>query len=152
VSGDFSDFYRERFGELAAYAWRLTRDANRSEDLAQEAMTRVCARWPVLAEPRPYAYRVVTNLVRDAWKAQMRLPSTTTDRLDAVPTAGPDTSTLDAVRRLPPPLRDVVVLHYYADLPVSEVARTLRRPVGTIKRRLHEARAALAVALTEEVR
>jgi hypothetical protein len=29
-------------------------------------MTRVYARWPVLQEPRPYAYRIVTNLVRTA--------------------------------------------------------------------------------------
>lgn len=152
MSRDFSAFYEEHFAELARYAWRLTRDANRSEDVAQEAMTRVYARWPLLSEPRPYAFRVVTNLVRDAWRAEARLPTDTADRLDAVTTEGPDMSTLDAVRRLPAPLRDVVALHYYADLPVSEVARTLRRPVGTVKRRLHEARAALALTLTQEVR
>lgn len=152
MSRDFSAFYEEHFPELARYAWRLTRDATRSEDVAQEAMTRVYARWLLLSDPRPYAFRVVTNLVRDAWRADGRLPTTTADRLEEVTTAGPDTSTLDAVRRLPPPLRDVVALHYYADLPVTDVARTLRRPVGTIKRRLHEARAALSLALTEEVR
>jgi DNA-directed RNA polymerase specialized sigma24 family protein len=63
--------------------------------------------------------------------------------------AGPDATTLDAVRRLSPPLRDVVLLHYYADLPIDEVARVLRRPVGTVKRRLFDARVALAAALEE---
>ena len=53
----------------------------------------------------------------------------------------------DAVDRLPPGLRDVVLLHYYADLPVEDVARAIRRPAGTVKRRLHEARALLSDAV-----
>ncbi len=52
------------------------------------------------------------------------------------------------MERLPGHLRDVVLLHYYADLPVEEVARALRRPVGTVKRRLSDARGILAVTLS----
>lgn len=152
MTGEFAEFYRDHFGELAGYGWSLTRDPNLGDDLAQEAMTRVYARWPVLAEPRPYAYRIVTNLVRDRWRAQERSGRALAE-LATVPEApGPDTSTLDAVRRLPHDLRVVVALHYYADLPVDEVARVVRRPVGTVKRRLHDARAALAAALQEEAR
>lgn len=44
----------------------------------------------------------------------------------------PNTDVLDAVRRLPAPLRDVVLLRYYADLPIAAVASVLRRPHGTI--------------------
>lgn len=151
MAGDFAAFYTATFGELAGYAWSLTRDPHLGDELAQEAMTRVYARWTVMREPRPYAYRIVTNLVRDRWRAQERERSHWDQLLPAPTTDGPDTSTLDAVRRLSPPLREVVLLHYYADLPVDEVARVLRRPVGTVKRRLFDARAALAAAL-EEVR
>lgn len=151
MAGDFAAFYTETYGELAGYGWSLTRDPHLGDELAQEAMTRVYARWTVMREPRPYAYRVVTNLVRDRWRAEVRERGAL-DTLAAQPdVAGPDTSTLDAVRRLTPALREAVLLHYYADLPVDEVARVLRRPVGTVKRRLFDARAALAVAL-EEVR
>jgi RNA polymerase sigma-70 factor (ECF subfamily) len=59
----------------------------------------------------------------------------------------PDTSLRDLVERLPGHLREAVLLHYYADLPVAEVAAALRRPVGTVKRRLHEARALLSDAV-----
>lgn len=152
MNGDFADFYRRHFGELAGYGWSLTRDPHVGDDLAQEAMTRVYARWPVLREPRPYAYRIVTNLVRDRWRSEVRLAALGEASQDRQFTPGPDSGTFDAVRRLPPDLRDVVALHYYADMPVSEIAKVLRRPVGTVKRRLHEARAALAAALTEEVR
>ena len=61
----------------------------------------------------------------------------------------------DLVQRLPVRLREVVLLHYYADLPIEQVAAAVHRPVGTVKRRLHEARAALATAVTaseQEVR
>lgn len=152
MSREFADFYRDHFGELAGYGWSLTRDPHAGDDLAQEAMARVYARWPVLSDPRPYAYRIVTNLVRDRWRAQQRAGRALDVLVDGSAVPGPDTSTLDAVRRLPHDLRVVVALHYYADLPIEQVARVIRRPVGTVKRRLHEARAALAVALAEEVR
>ena len=145
----FADFYAATFGDLAGYGWHLTGDPHLGDELAQEALTRVCARWGLLREPRPYAYRVVTNLARDGWRRQTRervalaaLPAP-----DDVP--GPDAGLKDAVRRLPEHLRDVVLLHYFADLPVEDVARALRRPTGTVKRRLSDARALLATALED---
>jgi RNA polymerase sigma-70 factor (ECF subfamily) len=43
-----------------------------------------------------------------------------------------------------------VLLHYYADLPLAEVARVMHRPLGSIKSRLSEARARLAQLLEED--
>lgn len=151
MSADFPAFYAQAFGDLAGYGWSLTGDPHVGDELAQEALTRVYARWGVLREPRPYAYRVVTNLAHDRWRAQARERSGLAALVAPEHVDGPDTGTLDAVRRLSPALREAVLLHYYADLPVDEVARVLRRPVGTVKRRLFDARAALAASL-EEVR
>jgi RNA polymerase sigma-70 factor (ECF subfamily) len=144
----FERFYAETFGALAGYAWTLTGERSTAEELAQEAMARIYARWFVLREPQPYAFRIVTNLARDRWRHGKHERAALHDLLaaDAPPA---DRSVLDAVERLPEQLRDVVLLHYYADLPVAEVARAIRRPVGTVKRRLHEARAHLATALEE---
>jgi len=46
---------------------------------------------------------------------------------------------LRLIRRLAPDERVVVVLHYWADLPLTEVALRLGWPVGTVKTRLHRA-------------
>ena len=145
----FDRFYAETFGLLASYAWSLVGERATAEDLAQEAMARVYARWFVLREPQPYAFRIVTNLARDRWRRSKHEQAALRDLL-AADAAPADRSVLDAVERLPEHLRDVVLLHYYADLPVDDVARALRRPAGTVKRRLHEARAHLAETLRSE--
>jgi RNA polymerase sigma factor (sigma-70 family) len=56
---------------------------------------------------------------------------------------------IEALRTLPPGQREVVALHYLADLEVAEVARTLGIAEGTVKSRLSRGRTALAVALAD---
>jgi RNA polymerase sigma-70 factor (ECF subfamily) len=50
---------------------------------------------------------------------------------------------LRAIRCLEPDERAVVVLHYWADLPLTEIATRLGWPVGTVKTRLHRALVAM---------
>ena len=57
-----------------------------------------------------------------------------------------------AFERLALPLRTVLVLHHWQRRSVDEIAAVLGIPEGTVKWRLHEARAALARALEEERR
>jgi RNA polymerase sigma factor (sigma-70 family) len=55
----------------------------------------------------------------------------------------------EALKRLRRRHREVLVLHYLADLPVEEIALVLRIPAGTVKGRLFRARAALERELDE---
>jgi RNA polymerase sigma factor (sigma-70 family) len=55
----------------------------------------------------------------------------------------------DAVQELPDRLRVVVLLHYFADLPVATVARQLEKSEGTVKRDLFDARQRLSAILGE---
>jgi RNA polymerase sigma factor (sigma-70 family) len=145
-AGGFDGFYAQTYGELAGYALSLVADRTVAEDLAQEALVRVYVRWGLLRDPRPYAFRVVTNLARDRWRRRRTERRAMPDLVvDDVP--APDLSVLDAVERLPGGLRDVVLLHYYADLSVEQVGSALHRPSGTVKRRLSEARTLLASTL-----
>nr|WP_241562129.1 sigma-70 family RNA polymerase sigma factor [Streptomyces hoynatensis] len=50
---------------------------------------------------------------------------------------------------LPPGQRQVLVLRYYADLPVRKIAELLDVPEGTVKSRLHAAVSALRTRLGE---
>jgi len=54
---------------------------------------------------------------------------------------------LEVVDSLEDELRTIVILYYFEDLPLQEVARVLELPEGTVKSRLSRARAKLAELL-----
>ena len=146
----FAALFTAAYADLAGYCESLV-GVDAADELAQEALTRVYVRWGLVREPRAYAFRIATNLARERWRRRSReqeLWQGVAER-DAIRT-GPDPEVWDLVQWLPERLRDVVLLHYLADLPVAEVAAATRRPVGTVKRRLHEARQLLAAALEED--
>ena len=146
---EFLDLYAAEYSSLAGYCWRLTRNVELAADLAQESFTRLFARWISVREPRAYVYHVATNLVRRQWRLQAQ--AATGPLLDSATVAGADDG-LDvrlAIARLPRRLRDVVLLHYYADLAVNDVAEAVQRPAGTVKRQLSEARQLLAARLED---
>ena len=148
---DFAALYTAEFPRLAGYLTALTGNADLGRDAAQEAFTRLFARWRSVREPRAFAYVVGTNLCRHHWKQTGRERAAVATLGAALPDGRPahDPWLQDLVQRLPVRLREVVLLHYYADLPVTQVAAAIHRPVGTVKRRLHEARAALAEAVSD---
>jgi RNA polymerase sigma-70 factor (ECF subfamily) len=148
---DFAALYTAEFGRLAGYLTALTGDVDVGREAAQESFTRLFARWRSVREPRAFAYVVGTNLCRHHWKQSSRERAAVATLGAALPEGRPahDPWLQDLVQRLPERLREVVLLHYYADLPIDQVAAAIHRPVGTVKRRLHEARAALAVAATD---
>ncbi|MDQ1401811.1 MAG: hypothetical protein QOG03_127 [Actinomycetota bacterium] len=130
-----------------------------AEEAVQEAFLRAWrfrASMPEGGAMKPWLYRVVVNACLS--KGRRHRPSTTDiDALDEVlpdlGTASPElmaergeagVALLEALRRLPEPLRVVVVLRYYADLKEAEIATAIRRRPGTVKSRLHEARQRLA--------
>ena len=148
----FAAFFTTEFGTLAAYCGRLL-PAGLAEDTAQEALVRVWTHWRTVREPHAYAFLVATNLARRHWTAASKQQGLherldTDERTRRVPSE-PRADLHDLVDGLPARLRTPTLLHYYADLPTAEVARLLRRPPGTIRRRLAEARQLLADALTE---
>ncbi|MDT7539130.1 MAG: hypothetical protein QOI82_2715 [Actinomycetota bacterium] len=153
VATDFAALYTAEFGRLAGYLTALTGDADAGREAAQEAFTRLFARWRTVREPRAFVYVVATNLCKHTWRQSGR-ERVAVARIGQGLTEGRpahDPWLRDLVERLPLSSREVVLLHYYADLSVADIAAALRRPVGTIKRRLHEARnqLAAAVALSE---
>ena len=76
----------------------------------------------------------------------MSWPRLTSPRPEIEPDVDPQTRS----PTLAPRQRAAVVLHYYDDLPVLEVARVLNVSESTIKQHLHRARARLAELLGEE--
>ena len=146
----FTEFFAAEFGALAAYCGRLL-PAGPAEDAAQEALVRVWTHWRTVHDPRAYAFLVATNLARRQWRSDVkqRVLNEGMEERSRRETRESHSDLHDLVNRLPERLRVPTLLHYYADLPTAEVARVLRRPPGTIRRRLVEARRFLGEALRE---
>jgi RNA polymerase sigma-70 factor (ECF subfamily) len=145
---DFAAFFAATWTDLSGYGHTLTGDASAGDELAQEALARVYTRYALLREPRAYAFRIVTNLARDRWKAAARERAVLQDMEVETTMPGPDRGILDAVQRLRSGHREVVLLHYWGDMTVEEIAAVLHRPTGTVKRWLVQSRHALSEAMS----
>jgi RNA polymerase sigma-70 factor (ECF subfamily) len=135
---------------LAGYCASILASADLGAEVAAEAFVRLWSRWSSVDDPRGFLYVVATNLCRDHWRRaarERRAVHQLGHGLTDVPAVDPWLR--DLVDRLPDKLRKPVLLHYYADLPVAEVARALHRPEGTVKRQLSEARALLADSIED---
>ncbi len=137
-------------GSMSLYLGR----SDLAEDLAQEALIRVCARWDEVQQansPSAWAHRVAFNLA----KSHVRREATWARlRLRAVPRADElverDSADALAVRAavasLPTAQRQAVILRYFADLPIRDVAVVMECPENTVKTHVRRACARLRVS------
>jgi len=148
VAPDFAEFYTATYARLLTQFHAFVGDRAEAQDLVQEAFTRAFARWSTVStfeDPVAWVRRVAWNLAISRWRRLTRLLYLRRDLL-AVDVEGPDGLSLDLVRalaRLSPVHRQAMVLHYIADFSVHEIAEFLGAPEGTVKARLHRARAML---------
>jgi RNA polymerase sigma-70 factor (ECF subfamily) len=150
-----SELYHACYRRLVAQVYAFTTDLSEAQDVVQEAFARALARRDGLAgvdNPEAWLRTVAVNVVRRRWRRRRLLD---TILLRDRPVArlvqpGPEPDNADlraALAAIAPPFREVIVLHYLADMGVDEVAAVLGVPVGTVKSRLSRARAALAERL-----
>jgi RNA polymerase sigma-70 factor (ECF subfamily) len=138
--------WNEHYAPLAGWCASLVGDRDAAHDIASEAFVRLLSRWVTVHDPKGYLYVTATNLVRDRWRREQRDRKLQARLEETAPVSTPacDPWLRDMVERLPPRLRTPVLLFYYADMSVTEVAAALHKPEGTIKRMLYDARARLA--------
>ena len=178
--GDADAFARLVSSHLDA-SWRFVRaiggDKVDPDDVVQEAFVMVWRDLPRLRNLdafEPWLRVVLVNATRHAIRraGSVRLIRIMDDRtpepgdrsprirsdalVDAQLEPGDSLAQRDSVSRafarLTIDQRTILVLHYLEGHPLEAISVVLRRPVGTVKSRLHGARAALRAALTAEDR
>ena len=159
---DFGDFYQGCYSRVVTLVAVLLGDQHEAQDVAQEAFARALSRWPRLRTfdvPEAWVRKVAFRLAIDASRRfrRQRLLSrrlagaSTGDRhVSAPPGEQLQYSEVGAaLAGLPITLREVIVLHYVADLPVEQIAREFGMSSGTVKSRLVAGRRQLEAALKE---
>jgi RNA polymerase sigma factor (sigma-70 family) len=142
------------YPRLAGWTAKLVGDRDLAHEIATEAFTRLIPRWRTVHDPRAWLYLTAGNIARDHWRKRGR-EAAAYQRLgvpdDSVPAVDVAlrVTVRDLVEALPDRLRMPVLLHYYADLPVAQVAALMEVAEGTVKRALFDARALMARQLQE---
>ncbi len=142
------------------YAALMLGDREAAEDATHDAALTAWRRFGELRDPARFEAwfgRILVNMCRDRRRSQRRMvPGLDADvALRDRPTPGPDfaddlgrrDALASAIRGLSHDQREVVVLRFYLDLTVEQIAARTGARAGTVKSRLHYALQALHAAI-----
>ena len=125
---------------LRRLGFLLSGDWHRGEDLTQETLVRIYAVWSRVCRrgsPDAYSTRTLINLHRTSLRRSWNRERPTAELPEVVdPTSydgSPDSELLEALSLLGPSQRAIVVLRYWDDRTVDEVADLLNLSSGTVK-------------------
>jgi RNA polymerase sigma-70 factor (ECF subfamily) len=150
----FEELFEAHFDALYGYlARRVGPDLGR--DLASETFTRAFAareRYDAsCGEVRPWLFGIANNLLRRHYRdEERRLRAFSRLDLRRKDVSPEEPRLADALAALSRDERDVLLLFAWADLAYEEIAATLGLPIGTVRSRLHRARAQFRAALERE--
>ena len=147
-----SELARTRRRALVGYAYLVCSDLREAEDLVQDALVAMVAKGnahATISSLEAYARRTILNTYLDGFRRRKRWAAVR--HLHAVPSEQPpsDLVTADhvpgrldvqaALAQLAPRERACIILRFYEDMTVPQIAGELSLSAGTIKRYLSDA-------------
>ena len=151
---EFAMFFRTEYPGVVRTAYLVLHDREAANDVAQDAFAKILSHWGRVSRyDRPDAW-VRKVAVRLAIKLARRQRLHMAPGTQAEPTteqAPVDLDLMRAIGALPAAQRAAVVLFYFEDRPVAEVAEIMDCAASTAKVHLHRARKRLSEQLGEAV-
>jgi len=166
----FERLLRPHMDRLYSLAWRLTGSKADADDLFQDLLIKAYGKLDALAdieEPLPWLSRVMYNLFVDRHRSLKRqrlhvvgeeqLPAGGLEEMPGIEDPERDQQRFEKLKRLDAALQQlsddhrlVVLLHDTDGYKLTEIQELTGIPTGTIKSRLHRARARLREILVED--
>ena len=165
--------YRELLGRyqrpVFSLVYRMVRDREQAEDLAQETFVRVfnnLERYDPAYKFSSWIFKIATNLTID-WMRRKEVPTvsidgsryaTSSDEIEAstITVESKDENPEErleskelgaeieqAIGRLRPEYRQAIILRHIEDKPYEEIAQIMALPLGTVKTYIHRGRGEL---------
>ena len=152
--GAFELFVRKYYGDILSYCHYHCPDQEYAEDLTQETFARFFAKlsdYRYQGKTKNYLYTVAKNLCRDYFKKSRESPLEDTELYEELGTKDHPAEEIvnrlavtQALETLPEELREVVILYYFQELKLREIADTLQSGHPLVKYRLKQAKLKLA--------
>jgi RNA polymerase sigma-70 factor (sigma-E family) len=161
AAADVTELFRKHHLELVQLAMIMVGDLATAEDIVQDVFERLHGRWHRLHEPASglaYARSSVLNACRSVHRRNAVARKHAPRLAAGLPASGADSAAAladrselaQALRALPHRQREVLVLRYYADLDVAEIAATLRIAPSAVRSNCTRGLATLARILGED--
>lgn len=145
----FEALYEQYANDVLRVSYFYLGDRQQAEDVTQDVFVRLLQNAPQLIEGREKAWllKVALNRCRDLWRAawakrvilgspQLELKAAPGDMDEEMEKS----ELMHAINRLPAAFREVILLHYYQNYGIAEIADMLNMPEGTISSRLSRGR------------
>lgn len=154
----FEEYFRLRRDGVRRGAYLLCGDWHRADDLTQTAFVRLHRKWGSIREPRAldaYLRRILVRAMIDETRRPWRRERFVADapevpRDDAAESVVTRQTLVDALRRVPPRQRAVLVLRFLEGLDVAATAAALGCREGTVKSQCAAGLATLRTVLGED--
>lgn len=153
------ELFEGHYLQFVRLAWLLVDDRETAEDVVQEAFLKCQRRWYSIENPDRivgYVRAAVLNgsrsklrqrKTRRSAKADLDRPLVVPDTADLIVNREECRRVMTAIRRLPTRQREVVLLRYFEDLSIPEMAAVLRISSGAVKGSLFRATGSLRAML-----
>lgn len=153
----FDQFIRRYYTDILHYSMNRCNDRTYAEDLTQETFLRFFTALPdyqYRGKTKNYLYTIAGNLCRDLYKKVAAIPVEETDLTQKIDTVQPQAETVTdrltvewALQQLPGELREVIILYYFQELKLSEIAAILHIGLPLVKYRVRRAKKQLGEIL-----
>ena len=121
---DIEALYRADADRLWRAVYAFAGDPEIASDAVAEAYAQVLRRGSVVRDPAAWVWRTAFQISRGALKARRLDATMSAPSVDHADAYG-DQDLMNAVRQLPEGQRAAVILFYYADLPIRQIAERL---------------------------
>jgi RNA polymerase sigma-70 factor, ECF subfamily len=151
----FYELYKLWAIRFETYVRKLSRSGDHTPDILQDGWIAISKNIRKLNDPtffKPWAYRIMTNKVRDWQRKQIRYEKShvaqENDQIDLLVISTPDkkdeTALIkNAVIQLNCDQQQLIKLYYYEQLSINEIAIEMNIAQGTVKSRLYNVRCVL---------
>jgi RNA polymerase sigma-70 factor (ECF subfamily) len=145
---DLEGLYREHGKRLWWALVAFSGDREIASDAESEAFAQALRRGDALRDPLAWIWRAAFRIAAGELKVRGRQAPRISEPWYELPE--PAAEVTAALRQLPPQQRAAVVLHYYADRPIREIAGVLATSTSTVAVHLHRGRKRLRELLGDD--